>query len=285
MQTNETEKTSEKPEMTEVEEHDQMEDIDPKSREFYCKAIETLTKANLPFLVGGAYASQRYTGISRHTKDLDIFVRKEDTEKIMGIFREAGYKAEITFSHWLGKVYCEEFFVDVIFASGNGLAPVDSEWFEHAPEEKVFDMTVKICPPEEIIWSKAFVMERERYDGADVAHLLQAVGETLDWQRLLRRFGQHWPVLYSHLILFNFIYPEEKHKIPDWVMDELAGRMSQYRQSDPPDEKVCQGTLISREQYLLDTHQRGYKDGRLPPSGNMTAQQIEDWTDAIGKIK
>ena len=29
----------------------------------------------MPFLVGGAYAFARYTGIERHTKDFDVFVR------------------------------------------------------------------------------------------------------------------------------------------------------------------------------------------------------------------
>jgi hypothetical protein len=58
---------------------------------------------------------------------------------------------------------------------------------------------------EETIWSKAFVMERERYDGADIAHLLRASAERLDWHRLLERFDAHWPVLLSHLILFGFI--------------------------------------------------------------------------------
>jgi hypothetical protein len=33
---------------------------------------------------------------------------------------------------------------------------------------------------EEVIWSKAFVTERERYDGADIMHVLLACAETLD---------------------------------------------------------------------------------------------------------
>jgi hypothetical protein len=27
---------------------------------------------------------------------------------------------------------------------------------------------------EEMVWQKAFIMERERFDGADVVHLIQA---------------------------------------------------------------------------------------------------------------
>jgi hypothetical protein len=45
-----------------------------------------------------------------------------------------------------------------------------------------------------MIWSKAFVMERERFDGADVAHLLRSMGPRLDWDRILRRFDRYWEV-------------------------------------------------------------------------------------------
>jgi hypothetical protein len=38
-----------------------------------------------------------------------------------------------------------------------------------------------------MIWSKAFVMERECDDGADIARVPRARGDRLDWQRLLIR--------------------------------------------------------------------------------------------------
>ena len=66
--------------------------------------------------------------------------------------------------------------------------------------ERVLDVPVRLIPAEEMIWSKAFVMERERYDGADVAHILRACAETLDWPRLLQRFDGHWRVLLQHLV-------------------------------------------------------------------------------------
>jgi hypothetical protein len=37
-----------------------------------------------------------------------------------------------------------------------------------------------------MIWSKGFVMERERFDGADVTHLLRAVGPKLNWDHVWR---------------------------------------------------------------------------------------------------
>jgi hypothetical protein len=144
---------------------------------------------------------------------------------------------------------------------------------------------VQLCPAEETIWSKAFVMERERYDGADVAHLLRACGEHLDWRRLLHRFGAHWRVLLSHLILFGFIYPAERTRIPTWVMQELLDRVRHELRSHPPTARVCQGTLLSRAEYLIDIEQWGYEDARLLPRGPMTPEEIAQWTAAIDREK
>jgi hypothetical protein len=90
---------------------------------------------------------------------------------------------------WLAKIHHQEWFIDLIFNSGNGLCPVDNEWFSRALESIIFDTPVKIVPPEELIWQKAYIMERERFDGADVAHLLLKCGARMDWDHLLDRFG------------------------------------------------------------------------------------------------
>ena len=47
--------------------------------------------------------------------------------------------------------------------------------------------------------------------------------------------------------------------------------------------KLCQGTLLSRAQYLVDIDEWGYEDARLHPRGAMTEDQIADWTAAIDK--
>ena len=121
-------------------------------------------------------------------------------------------------------------------------------------------MIVRLSPVEEMIWSKAFIQERERFDGADVLHLLRETGPSLDWPRLLMRFGDYWRVLLSHLILFGFVYPDKRHNIPAWVTDELVRRLSVSRTNLTND--VCYGTLLSREQYLHDLERTKYRDGR-----------------------
>jgi hypothetical protein len=244
--------------------------------------METLRDADVPFLVGGAYAFTPFTGIPRSTKDFDVFVGKADILRALDVLDDAGFRTELTFPHWLGKAYQGKEFVDLIFSSGNGVAPVDMGWFDHAPHGTVLGVDVRLAPAEEMLWSKAFVMERERFDGGDVIHLLRARAEKLDWPRVLERFGPYWRVLLAHLTLFGFVYPGERTRIPAWVMRELAERLATELEHDDPVGRLCQGTIVSRQQYLPDVLEWGYTDGRLTPRGNMTAEQIAEWTAAIG---
>jgi hypothetical protein len=257
--------------------------LEPHTAEFYRSAMRVLLDAGVPFLVGGAYSFERYTGIARHTKDFDIFVRREDCPRALETLATLGCTTDLTFEHWLGKAFRGEDFIDVIFSSGNGIATVDDRWFEHAVNETVLGTRVKLCPAEESIWSKAFIMERERFDGADVAHLLRAVGPRLDWARLLERFDSYWRVLLSHLTLFGFIYPGERDVVPAWVMKDLMARLEGELDTVSGERKVCRGAILSRGQYLVDTGDWGYADGRLA-DGRMSRREIARWTAAINQI-
>jgi hypothetical protein len=251
----------------------------PVARAFYVEALTELAESGIPFLVGGAFAFEHYTQIERYTKDIDIFLRKQDLERTLEFYRARGFHAEILFSHWLAKVYAEHYFIDLIFSSGNGVVVVDEVWFEHAVETNILGVPVKLCPAEESIWSKAFIQERERFDGADVAHLLHRLGPTLDWRRLLARFGPHWRVLLAHIILFGFVYPDRRDSVPGWVTAELVARLIAER--NDPSDFVCNGTLLSREQYLFDITRLGYTDPRVEPRGALTRDEINEWTAAI----
>ncbi|MDQ3069709.1 MAG: nucleotidyltransferase family protein [Acidobacteriota bacterium] len=255
--------------------------IDEETSDFYRRAIDILDAAHVPFLVGGAYAFSQYTGIARPSKDFDLFLKRGDLERAMAAFSAQGFATEIRFEHWLAKVFGpRELFVDLIFSSGNGIAEVDEGWFTYAPEGTVFSRQVKLCPPEEMIWSKAFIQERERFDGADVAHIFKSRADRMDWPRLIVRFGQNWRVLYSHLVLFGYIYPDNRALIPSWVMSELNMRLIEETTTAVPVDRVCNGPVLSRQQYLPDLAQ-GYEDGRVAPIGNMTEEQVAAWTDAI----
>ncbi|HYF16348.1 MAG TPA: nucleotidyltransferase [Ramlibacter sp.] len=258
------------------------DEVQPDTAAFYRRALQVLVDARIDFLVGGAFSHACFTGIRRSTKDLDLFIRRRDYDRVAELMRGQGWRAEMTYPHWLAKVHCGADFIDLIFNSGNGVTPVDDRWFRHNAEAIVLDVPVRVANVEDSLLSKAFIQERERYDGADIAHLLQANAERIDWKGLLQRFGPHWRVLLAHLTLFGFIYPGERHRVPAWVMDHLTGLLAAETHQPPAsDPHVCAGTLLSREQYLHDVERLGYVDGRLTPASTMTPEDVQIWTDAI----
>jgi hypothetical protein len=250
--------------------------LDERCATFYRHAMQLLREARVPFLVGGAFALQRHAGIDRFTKDFDVFIRPSDVDRALGALKDAGYRTELTAAYWIGKCFHEDLFVDLIWSSGNGVATVDDEWFDHAVEADVLGVTVPLVPPEEMIWQKAYIMERERFDGADVLHVIHEQAERLDWTRLLRRFDEHWRVLLAHLVLFGFAYPTERRRIPAQVMRELTRRLEREIVRIHDGDHVTQGTLLSRYQYIDDLVGGRYKDARLLPPADLTEEDTRE---------
>lgn len=254
--------------------------LDPECAAFYSDSMRLLAENSVPFLLGGAYALCVYTGVARHTKDVDLFIKAADIDRTVRIFQKSGYHAEKTFPHWLAKVYRGDNFVDLIYAAGNGLAVIDDSWFTASHRAELLGREVEVMSPADIIWMKAFIQERERYDGADIAHLIQACAETIDWERLRARFGPDWRVLLSCLVLFGYIYPSERWRVPPALMAELLDLLS-HEQNERSEERICRGTLLSRAQFLPDVTDFGYRDARLEPRAAMSERDIRQWTAAI----
>jgi hypothetical protein len=231
--------------------------------------LQTLHDGGVDFLIGGGYAMEILTSLRRRTKDLDLYVVSTDMDTVLQLLRTEGYRTEVKDPCWLAKIHDGEEFVDVIFNHNNRCCPVDGQWMVYSRPISVLDIPCRLCPPEELIWHKAFIMARERYDGADVAHLLETLADQLDWQRLVARFAQHWRVLYSHLILFGFIYPASRGRIPTWVMQEMAQRLEVETAAPPVSEvPICAGTLLSVEDFRADVEQRAYINAR--PSSTLS---------------
>jgi Uncharacterised nucleotidyltransferase len=242
---------------------------------FYRDVIRLLAAHGIEYLVGGGYAFGHYTGLQRDTKDLDIVVRPADLGRVLKICRSAGYRAELASPHWLAKAFFEEDFIDIIFNSGNGVCRIDEAWFVRGRKVEFLQTQVRLIPPEEMIWQKAFIMERERFDGADVAHLLLNCAPELDWQHLLERFDVDWRLLLSHLVLFGYIYPSRKSMIPRNVVSCLLSKLIADEIEPAAEGLICNGTFLSREQYLRDVSETGFFDARLGARCAMTQEDIE----------
>ena len=244
---------------------------DTSAKAFYVDAMRILDRAAVPYLVGGGYAMAYYTGIARNTKDLDLFLRLSDRDCALEALEESGYKTEFFYPFWIAKALSGDAFIDILYNSGNGLSPVDDGWFDHAIETSVLGYPTRLVPAEEQLWSKAFVQDRDRFDGADVAHLLYARGPVMDWERMLTRFAGHERVLLAHIILFGYAYPCDRQRVPGWVIDRLNEAIT----SEPtPAQKICRGPFLAQKGYGTALNDWGYADGRLQPHGPLTAEEI-----------
>lgn len=227
---------------------------------FYQEAITLLYESGAEFMLGGAFAMFHYTGIYRDTKDLDVFCKAGDYPKIMKHFAAKGYVTELTDVRWLAKVFKGEYFIDIIFDTVNNICRVDDTWLKNAAEGEFAGMKVKFLPAVELIWCKIYVQNRERYDGADVNHILLKAGKDLDWNRLMMHMDQHWHILLAQLIQFQFVYPSDYHDIiPQDLFMNLLERAREQYELPPAVERVCRGPIIDQTQYMVDIKTWDYK--------------------------
>jgi hypothetical protein len=236
--------------------------IPEEEREIYKQALDALNEAGIRYVVTGAYAIYEYAGIYRDTKDLDLFTEPRQVVPAMRVLRQAGFTTRLEQPHWLAKGKVGELFVDLIFGMGNGLALVDEDWYQHSRPSILAARQVRVAPPEELIWHRLFINERHRHDMADIVHLILCTGHRLDWARLVRKTGEHWPLLLAQLQMFAYIYPQVTGRVPSWVLEELLGRAAVEVSRTRSDEPVTRGTLVSRFSFAIDVNEWGMRDLR-----------------------
>ncbi|MFP4093317.1 MAG: nucleotidyltransferase family protein [Cyclobacteriaceae bacterium] len=222
------------------------------STEFYRNTLKILNESGFPYLVGGAFALRHYTDIQRDSKDIDLFCKPDDYPRLLEVLSHHGYDTETTNEVWLAKACKGSYFIDIIFSSRNKICLVDDRWFRHSVQGRLWDVEVAFISAEDLLWGKLYIQHRERFDGADINHLLLQHGHKMDWKQLLDLTGNHWPLLLSQIINFSFVYPGTTNRIPGWVWQELLSRASGLAKENKSDKKVCCGPLLDHQQYQVD---------------------------------
>jgi hypothetical protein len=227
---------------------------------FYADVLRVARRTRIPFLVGGTCAVNAYIGLNRDTKDLDIFCKPGDYPRLLRAAADAGFKTAVEDERWIAKILRGKHFCDVVFGSANMVAPVTADWFRERHTANVLGVRVRLLPPTEIIWGKAFIQDRVRYDGNDVVHMILVKHQSIDWKRMLRYMDQHWEVLLMHLLNFRYIYPSERGLIPQRLLDELLTRLRAQRDLPRARKKACRGRIFSRDDFLIDITEWGFAD-------------------------
>ena len=236
--------------------------IPDEERAVYKRALEALNAAGVAYAVAGAYAIYEHTGIYRKTKDLDLFFEPTAVVPAARALRDAGFVMRLEDEHWLAKATSGEYFIDLIFGMGNGIALIDEGWISHSHQGILAATPVRIAPAEELIWHRLFISERHRHDMSDIVHLILCVGDSLDWHRLVDRVGQNWPLLLSQVLMFSYVYPAHKGNIPTWVRDRLLANAQEEFARGEEDVDFTRGPLISRFSFTIDVREWGFSDPR-----------------------
>ena len=225
----------------------------------YQSVVRGLLKAGIPFAVTGGFAFHHHTRIWRTTKDLDLVMPPDAVPRAFEVLVQEGFETYVQDPVWLAKARRGDYFVDLITGVGNATLTVEQSWIDRAPQDDVLGIRCKILQPEEMIASKLFVTRRERFDGADIAHLLKACARTLDWDRLRGLTDAHWTMLFGELVLFAYIYPSCTRDIPQSVWGELIDR---FRRSitAPRTDQPFRGTLIDPRMFAIDVNEWGERD-------------------------
>lgn len=231
----------------------------PEAYACYQGVLRGLLQANVAFAVSGGFAFHHHTGIWRTTKDLDLVTPPDAVPHAFEVLVQEGFETYIQDPVWLAKARRGDYFVDLITGVGNATLTVEQSWIDRSQEDEVLGILCKVLPAEEMIASKLFVTRRERFDGADIAHLLKACARTLDWDRLRKLTEAHWQMLFGELVLFAYIYPARTGDIPRSVWSDLIERF-QNSVFNPQTAQPFRGTLIDPRMFAIDVNEWGERD-------------------------
>ena len=191
----------------------------------YRDAIEAARETGLPFMLGGGFALAAYTGRWRNTKDIDFYILPQHRQTFVDAMTSAGfgdYYDQLAYDRgWIYRSFCDGTIVDLIWAMANRRTQAAESWFKNATDLTVRGEKLKVIAPEELLWCKMYVLQRDHSDWPDVWNLVHAVGPDMDWSRVLRHVGDDAPVLRALLTLFTWLSPRRAAELPEGLKRRL----------------------------------------------------------------
>lgn len=238
--------------------------LEPEEEKIFAEWLSILNDCDIPYVVGGAFAIHEYTCIWRFTKDLDVFLRPDDLKKALDAISRAGFDTEVRNRYWLAKATREGYLLDLIFSLSSGYIDINDSWFQTSVAAEIAGVKTHLPGVEELIASKVYVTRSDRFDGADIVHIIEAVKGNVHWQRLLQILKEDSVLVLWHLILFAYVYPGHADYLPQELMGELFEKLRKGW-SHPKDPKAFYGMMIDPLRFRVDVVDWGYHDERRMP--------------------
>ena len=230
-----------------------------EAAKLYRDVLLAMNEHGIPYAVAGAFALQKYTGIWRLTKDLDLFVKATDVPAALVSLCNEGFRCETLDPVWLSKARRGEYFVDLISGMSNAVIVVDDSWLQRAHPAVVAGVESQIISAEDLIASKLFVIRRERFDGADIAHIIYRTKGQLEWERILELACEHWEMVLWALVLYRYVYPAHTDYVPAALWQDLLSRYMHLVQHPDPNAPF-RGSLVDENIFSIDVKDWGLED-------------------------
>lgn len=225
----------------------------------FVEVLSLFKAQRIPFAVSGAFALHQHTGIWRDTKDLDLFLAQSEVPCALAALSSAGFATEVADPVWLYKAHRGDYYVDLITGMSNAAISVRHDWIDRASSAEILGVPVKVLAAEELIASKLFVTRRERFDGADIVHVIHGTSGKLDWNRILHLIGEHWLVLLWALVLYQYIYPAHSQFVPRTLWTDLLSRL-RHELDHPNPHAAFRGSLIDDKMFAIDVTEWGMEN-------------------------
>jgi len=237
----------------------------PAEARVFRQWLQIMRSTSVPYALGGAYAHYAYTGVWRDSKDLDLFIRPQDVRDVLDAFAAIGFDTEVRDPHWLAKVHSPPHLLDILFAVRHVTRlRIADDWLASSLTARFLGVGTRLLAPEETVATKAYIANRDRFDGADILHIIRALRGELDWQRLTDLLEGDEEILLWHLVLFALVYPMHR----DWLPEALMERAFERVRSTPAllGARAFRGTVLDPESFRVDVAEWGYRDaGAHPP--------------------
>jgi hypothetical protein len=184
---------------------------------------------------------------------------------VLDAFADAGFDTEVRNPHWLAKVHSPPHLLDILFAVRHlTRLRISDEWLETSLATRFLGVPTRMLAPEETIATKAFIGNRDRFDGADILHIIRALQGEVDWQRLVYLLQGDEEIVLWHLVLFAYVYPMHR----DWLPRALMERAFESVRTSPAllDARSFRGAVLDPASFTVDVAEWGYRDaGAHPP--------------------
>lgn len=178
------------------------------------EVVDTLGQTGIAYLFGGGLAAKCF-GRERLTKDIDLFVRPENADKLLEALEKAGFKTQKTDPKWLYKAKKDDIPIDIIFKSAGNIF-LDDETFKRATPMEFMGRPINILPPEDLIIMKSLATgeftPNHWYDALDVIK-----STPVDWDYLKRR-AKHGP---RRVLSLLFYAQSVDLPVPDRVVSSI----------------------------------------------------------------